>query len=565
MPGFGQNYAINGNQNMSSGPGSAPVSANGLPVSQAGPYYPQTATGGFPQYPSTSQAGQMGPPIMDNNGMVADYNTNQTVGTPTQYQSSSSQQVSPVQDLTNGMDQTPTMATSSSQAFDTPYFDANDPSMYNFNISDLNFGNHYGALEFSMLGHLSGAVNTPEMNRMNSMGGHSHQGSVSYDGTSSFSGPYNHYNQTFPSWQSVPHAASRQNSSNNIWETQHIGEEAFAIKEQPPSLTGASPQSQQEFPGHQSSNTSPETPFATSDQTDMLRQSLSQSRKQGPFPGNPSADVNSSKGRRNASDVYSMVTAPYHYTQGFHALTAFLQRRYPTKKVVRIAKALATVRPSFISTNQHLTQEDLVYMEKFFQRTLCEYDGFLAHYGTPTVLLRRTGEIAAVSKEFCLLTGWRRDVLLGKEPNLNINAGSENISGTQTGTSSRGAATPRVSSVEVDPGRPQPVFLAELMDEDSVVTFYEDFAQVAFGASHATIPCAPCELLKYRTKDDPRWGDEDENVKQTTKHVKHDSLLRGEAGINTLGARDGRVSCQMCWTVKRDVFDFPMLIVMNVS
>lgn len=35
--------------------------------------------------------------------------------------------------------------------------------------------------------------------------------------------------------------------------------------------------------------------------------------------------------------------------------------------------------------------------------------------------------------------------------------------------------------------------------------------------------------------------------------------------MNALGDKDGKVDCQMCWHVRRDVFDIPMLIVMNVS
>lgn len=210
-------------------------------------------------------------------------------------------------------------------------------------------------------------------------------------------------------------------------------------------------------------------------------------------------------------------------------------------------------------------------MEKCFQRTLCEYEDFVNHYGTPTIICRRTGEIAAVSKEFSLVTGWRRDVLLGKEANLNINTGSNN-SGTQTGTSSRGAVTPR-APVDIDPGRPQPVFLAEIMDEDSVVQFYEDFAELAFGASRASIIGPTVSLLKYKTKDDPGWGandfggsgDDGKRGRSSSGDVKMEPLMKGDAGTKALGDRDGRVDCSMCWTVKRDVFDIPMLIVMNVS
>lgn len=535
-------------------------------------YYPPTAAGSFQQqYAHANQQSPMGPPIMDNNNMPPEFASTQTVETPTQYHSSSSQQVSPNQEFANTLDQTPSIGTAGN--LDAPYFDANDPSMFNFNISDMNFGNHYGALEFGMLGHISsGAIESPDVDSMNQMS-HSHQGSVSYDGNNGYQSGYN-YNQGFPSWQNAGTSGSRQSSTTNIWAGQPSGMEAYAIGEQASSLTGASPHSQnQEFTGYQSSTTSPETQFAQPDQSaqsDLLRQSLSQAqRKQAPFPGDPHADTDR-KRRRNTSEVYSNVSAPYPYTQGFHALTALLKKRFTPKRVLHIAKALATIRPSFISCNQHLNDDDLIFMEKCFQRTLLEYESFVNSYGTPTVICRRTGEIAAVSKEFCLVTGWRKDVLLGKEPNLNVNTGMTATSGTQTGTSSRGAVTPRIPNLEIDTGRPQPVFLAELMDEESVVQFYEDFAELAFGASKTSIIGAPCSLLKYRTKDDPGWGpndhlaDDGKRIKKSGE-VKTESVIRGEAGMNALGERDGRVSCQMCWTVKRDVFDIPMLIVMNVS
>lgn len=39
--------------------------------------------------------------------------------------------------------------------------------------------------------------------------------------------------------------------------------------------------------------------------------------------------------------------------------------------------------------------------------------------------------------------------------------------------------------------------------------------------------------------------------------------IDGEHGIGRL-EREGKLDCSYCWTVKRDVFDIPMLIVMNV-
>lgn len=558
----------------------APPASNGMavPASQSGAYYPQTSPSGFAQYTQSTQQGHMGPPMMDNNGMVPDFA--QHVETPTHYQATPSTQTSPTQELNSALDQTPPIGVPGNPSFDAPYFDSNDPSLFNFNISELNFGNHYGALEFGMLGHLSsGAVNTPEMDGMNPMG-HANHGSVSYDGTGSYPTDFNSYGQqTFPSWQNAPNPGSRQNSNaTNIWTSQNFGMDAYAIGEQASSITGASPHSQnQDFAGYQSATmSSPESQFVQPEQTqssDLLRQSISQaqqqSRKQAPFPVDSHSDPNRSKRRRDTSEVYTSVTAPYSYTAGFHALTAFLQRRFPSNKVLRVAKALATIRPSFISCNQRLCQDDLIFMEKCFQRTLYEYEDFANHFGTPTIICRRTGEIAAVSKEFCLITGWRRDVLLGKEPNLNINTGGSD-SGTQTGTSSRGAVTPRTSNVGADPGRPQPVFLAELMDEDSVVQFYEHFAELAFGASRSSIKDERCSLLKYRTKDYPGWlnndqiADDGKRIKKPGD-IKTEPSIKGEAGMSALGEKTGRVDCMMCWNIKRDVFDIPMLIVINVS
>lgn len=535
-----------------------------MPGAQGGNYFPQITPSQYQPYQSVPQAAQMQPSMPDNTSMAGDFGSNQGVGTPPQYQSSSSQQVSPAQGIPN-LDQ-PSL-NSANPSFDANFFDPNDPSLFNFDVSGLNFGNHYGALEFGMLGHMSsGAVGTPDLDAMNSIGGQSHQGSLSYDGSTGFPN-YGYNQQSFSNYMPM-----RQNSSNSIWTGQNAGMDAYTIGEAPLSMTGASPHSQsQDFStGYQSNTMSPERQFVQPDQSqqpDLLRQSFSQptQRKQNQYPTSTFDQSSSKKRRHDTSAIYTNVKAPYPYTQGFHALTAFLQKRYNSKKTLKIAKALASIRPSFISCNKNLNNDDLIFMEKSFQRTLLEYEGFVEHYGTPTIICRRTGEIAAVTKEFTLVTGWRRDVLLGKEPNLNINTGS-NASGTQTGTSSRGGATtPRIPNAEADPGRPQPVFLAELMDEDSVVQFYEDFAELAFGASRSSVIGEKCSLLKYKTKDDPGWGlHEDENKRgRSSSDLK--SEFRGQDGVNTLGDRDGRVDCRMCWTVKRDTFDIPMLITLNVS
>ncbi|KAI1025503.1 hypothetical protein LB503_007019 [Fusarium chuoi] len=80
-------------------------------------------------------------------------------------------------------------------------------------------------------------------------------------------------------------------------------------------------------------------------------------------------------------------------------MVAVLRNRLPGNKLLRIAKALGEIRPSFISCTKDLTRQDLIFMEKCFQRTLVEYDDFLQHCCAPTIVCRRSGEVAAVNKE----------------------------------------------------------------------------------------------------------------------------------------------------------------------
>lgn len=536
IPGFAGHYHhANGAPHVSAAPNQ--ISTNGLGMPQSGNFMsPQSA--GYQPY---TQPSQISPAMIEGNDM-ASLPAQQNNGTP-RFASIPCQNISP-SNVPGVIDPSTTMGPPSNHSFDSAYIDPSDPSLFNFNLnlSELNFGNHYGALEFGMLGHMSaGAMGTPDVEAMNTLGGQSHHGSLSYESGNGFS-PANNFgfNQGFTSWQNVPNSATRHGSVTNIW-SQNNGMDAFAIGE----LAGQSPHSQNQ--DNTNGLSSPENQFNQPDQ-DLLRHSFNQTQL-------------TRKRRRDASDIYTSVTAPHGYTQGFHALTAFLQKRYPTNKRLRIAKALASIRPSFISCNKSLNHDDLIFMEKCFQRTLWEYEDFIGRYGTPTIICRRTGEVAAASKEFSLVTGWRRDVLLGKEANLNVNTGRRPGSGTHTGNTSRGAVTPRISNVELDAGRPQPVFLAELMDEDSVVQFYEDFAELAFGASRAAIVGQPVSLLKYKTKQDPGW--EDAESCSDDRAVKRE--VRAESGVLALGDKDGRVPCQVCWTVKRDTFDIPMLIVMNVS
>ena len=211
--------------------------------------------------------------------------------------------------------------------------------------------------------------------------------------------------------------------------------------------------------------------------------------------------------------------------------------------------------------------------------------------GTPTLVCRRSGEVAAVGPEFCHLTGWKRDVLLGRAPNLNLNTGGSDgpgppqRSGATTprppapaagarhpppppATSGPAAAATAAAAAPGDPDRPQPVFLAELLDDDSAVEFYEDFARLAFGDARGNVRTR-YRLLTYRTAAAPA-GDDDgggggdaagarAKRKATGAPPAPPARDRNETAVAELGDKDGKIDCCCCWTVKRDLFNLPMM------
>ena len=479
-----------------------------------------------------------------------------------------------------------------------PFFDPSDPALFNFDLSSMNFENRYGALEFGMLGHMAtGAGDSPSdsATQRGSMGrsGSTQFSSTPITGNTAFgespSGqqPFMFGDPLLNEWPSGQSQGAMnvggvyaQMPGNQL--NKPDAPHAFAIESGPnfasPSTTASphGPAAHIEDGGLGSSTNN--NSHAVSNKLNGLAPSNQRPTITTPSLKQQSLHMSGPKRRqRNPSYIYESVRDPYPYTNGFHSLTAFIQRRFSPQKTLQIAKSLASIRPSFIATTKTLNRDDLIFMERCFQRTLFEYEDFINACGTPTIVCRRTGEIAAVGKEFSILTGWKKEVLLGKEPNLNVNTGGS--SAPSSGTSSRGSSfPPRDQQQTTGNGskRPsQPVFLAELLDDDSVVEFYDDFARLAFGDSRGSV-MTTCKLLKYKTKEDmdqaqaQAQAQADDSPHSSNSQQKWNNNLRkggiaGEAGMNQLGFKDGKVECAYCWTVKRDVFDIPMLIVMNVS
>jgi hypothetical protein len=470
------------------------------------------------------------------------------------------------------------------QPFGGALFDPSNPALFNFDLEGLNFGNHYGALEFGMLNHMSsGAGETPSKESISSSVGLS---DLAYNNGQQVYNNIAQYGQMYPQ-EIVPDYSGQNHLFNNV----HQGlPHAYAIATGPAShqspSTDASPgPSGLGFDSSPTTTTANFTPATTPHLTSASHRPAKRQDTKGASNKFGPASV-LGKRSRDPSSIYDTVHEPYSYTTGFHSLTAFLQRRFSANKTLRIAKALASIRPSFISCTKTLGRQDLIFMEKCFQRTLFEYEHFMIDCATPTIVCRRTGEIAASNQEFTMLTGWKKNVLLGKEPNLNVNSGRSFSEGGSSGPASlgntgrAGISTPRMRPLSLadeqgKEGRPQPVFLAELLDDDSVIEFYEDFARLAFGDSRGSVTTR-CRLLKYQSKEEL---ENSKSPEQNDGVLKHSRKPEPAGGIGGMGNRvreidgehgiknrskDGKIDCSYCWTVKRDVFDIPMLIVMNV-
>ncbi|CDK27605.1 unnamed protein product [Kuraishia capsulata CBS 1993] len=185
---------------------------------------------------------------------------------------------------------------------------------------------------------------------------------------------------------------------------------------------------------------------------------------------------------RVPDDIYlTNVVKSYQYPNAYHSLIKYLKERFNREQLIEIAKCMAKYRPSFISATKSLYENDLIFTERSFQRSLLEYENLISVSPSPTIIWRRTGEIVALTSEFATLTGYSKMSLLSKR-----------------------------------------TFIVELMDDESTIKYFKSFSNMAFGDLNAT-HLTDCVLRKA---------------------VENDYLR-----------------CACVWTIKRDVFDIPMLIV----
>jgi hypothetical protein len=144
--------------------------------------------------------------------------------------------------------------------------------------------------------------------------------------------------------------------------------------------------------------------------------------------------------------------------------------------------------------------QDLVFIEEAFERLMLDYDRVFACMGIPACLWRRTGEIYKGNREFAELVGMEGSML-----------------------------------------RDGRLCIYELMTEESAVNYWEKYGNVAFDSTQKAV-LTSCVL---RSKP---------AVKQ--EQTEHARLV-------TTSGREGFVSCCFSFTIRRDTWGIPLMIVGN--
>lgn len=177
---------------------------------------------------------------------------------------------------------------------------------------------------------------------------------------------------------------------------------------------------------------------------------------------------------------------PFNYINGYARLGKYLDGHIASTSKQKILRTINQFRPKFREKAQGLTDMQLVYVEMWFEKQLMDYDRVFASMAVPACCWRRTGEIFRGNKEMAELI-----------------------------------------NVPVARLRDGQIALHEILTEDSMVRYWEEFGTIAFDNAHDTLLTA-CTL---------------KNPSDTSDHP----ILK----------------CCFSFSIKRDEFTLPSLIVGN--
>ncbi|KZT08083.1 uncharacterized protein LAESUDRAFT_724072 [Laetiporus sulphureus 93-53] len=197
---------------------------------------------------------------------------------------------------------------------------------------------------------------------------------------------------------------------------------------------------------------------------------------------------------------------PYNYVKGYARLSRWMDRNVSLESKQKILQPLSVLRPKFraIAQSESLTDIDLVFIEEAFERLLLDYDRVFSAMAIPACLWRRTGEIYKANREFAELVG--------------------------------------VDGFMLRDGR---LCIYELMAEDSAVNYWEKYGNVAFDSNQKAV-LTSC-VLRYKPLL-PSSGS------STPAKGKNKQTLPNEEGF---------ISCCFSFTIRRDPYGIPTLIVGN--
>ncbi|KAK6200100.1 zinc finger transcription factor [Scheffersomyces amazonensis] len=224
---------------------------------------------------------------------------------------------------------------------------------------------------------------------------------------------------------------------------------------------------------------------------------------------------------QTVQDIYTNNIISYEYPHSYHSLTYFLKKRFsgnnlsPEEKQAKrnnlliILKLIASYRPTFISAHKSLLKPyDLQFLEMCFQRSLIDYEKLSHLNSSPTIIWRRTGEVVSITDDLLSLLGYNLADILSKR-----------------------------------------TFIMELMfDDESIINYFKLFKSIAIGNLNSSI-FTKCKLTKNLNKI--------LETSSTTPPLTSHGIPGNSDGD------ESNLYIEFCsvWTVKRDLFDLPMLII----
>jgi len=204
---------------------------------------------------------------------------------------------------------------------------------------------------------------------------------------------------------------------------------------------------------------------------------------------------------------------PYNYVFSYKKLAGYMEQHMLESSKQAILTVIDRIRPQFRAIAQSLTDWQLVLVEEHFERLLLEYDRVLGSMGIPACLWRRTGEIWKCNREFAKLVNLPMDQL------------------------SEGKTT-----------------IYELMQESSVVSYFEKYGEVAFDAGQKAV-LTQCVLYSHESR--PTGIKRKRAESSTMDFIHHEDEDEADEGKVTA------VQCAFSFTIRRDPHGLPLMMIGN--